>query len=73
MLLERCDGVRVGSQSDDVALLINGKFKCKEFKNELDGFVALSEWLKKYEVTELRTCMEATGAYSEALATYLLN
>ena len=33
--------------------------------------MALSEWLKRYEVAELHTCMEATGAYSEALATYL--
>lgn len=64
-------GIDIAKSKFDVAFLINGKFKCKEFKNELDGFLALSEWLKRYDVTEVRACMEATGAYSEALATYL--
>jgi transposase len=64
-------GIDIAKAKFDVALLINDKFKCGEFKNELDGFLTLNEWLKKYELSGLRACMEATGAYSEALATYL--
>ena len=62
-------GIDIAKAKFDAALLISGKFKCKEFENNPDGFLELSDWLKKYEVSELRCCMEATGAYSEALAT----
>lgn len=64
-------GIDIAKAKFDAALLIDGKFKCKEFGNDPDGFLALSAWLKKYQVSEFRCCMEATGAYSEALATYL--
>lgn len=64
-------GIDIAKATFDAALLVAGRYKCKEFGNNLEGFIALSEWLKKYEVSELRCCMEATGAYSEALATYL--
>ena len=34
-------GIDIAKAKFDVALLINDKFKCGEFKNELDGFLAL--------------------------------
>jgi len=64
-------GIDIAKSKFDIALLVNGKFKCKEFPNEPKGFLALSAWLQKKELSDLHVCMEATGAYSEALATYL--
>ncbi|MBP6104034.1 MAG: transposase [Gammaproteobacteria bacterium] len=49
----------------------NNKVKTKKFDNKLSGFVELIEWLKKHEALEPHVCLEATGVYGEALATYL--
>lgn len=64
-------GIDIAKAKFDVALLINKKFKNKEFKNEASGFKALSAWLEKHQLSELHVCMEATGTYSDPLATYL--
>jgi transposase len=55
------------------ACLINpsGKLKHKVFPNTAAGFAQLVEWLTKQKTTRVHACMEATGAYGEALALHL--
>jgi len=48
-----------------------GKFRHKVFPNSPVGFSQLSVWLSKQKVEQVHVCMEATGTYGEALATYL--
>ncbi len=48
-----------------------GKLRHKVFANNPDGFAQLSAWLKQQAVTQVHACMEATGTYGDALATYL--
>jgi transposase len=42
-----------------------------EFANEPEGLKALRKWLKKKRVTQLWSCMEATGRYGDQLADFL--
>jgi transposase len=55
------------------ACLINpsGKLKHKVFPNTAVGFARLVEWLTKQKTSRVHACMEATGAYGEALALHL--
>ncbi len=64
-------GIDVAKNKFDVALYRNGKYKTKSFENKPQGFDALTDWLKKYEVISLHACMEATGTYGDALAKFL--
>lgn len=65
-------GIDISKLKFDVALLRDtGKFKHRVFPNTPAGFGQLSAWLAKQKVERVHACMEATGAYSEALATYL--
>ena len=48
-----------------------GKLRHKVFANNPDGFAQLSAWLAQQAVTQVHACMEATGTYGDALATYL--
>lgn len=64
-------GIDVAKQKFDVALLRNGKFRNKVFKNTKEGFEDLSLWLKKQDVSHVHACCEATSAYGEGLALYL--
>lgn len=65
-------GVDISKSIFDVALLLqNDKYKHKKFDNKENGFSELVLWLNKQEVQEVHICMEATGTYGEALATYL--
>jgi transposase len=66
-------GIDIAKRKFDVALLINNKFKTKVFQNNLTGFEALLEWLKKQSIDQIHACLEATGCYGHALATYLFN
>lgn len=65
-------GVDVSKAKLDVALLLSsGKFKSKTFANDRNGFEALRLWLQELlpqGLESLHVCMEATGAYHEALA-----
>jgi transposase len=49
----------------------DGKLRHRVFANNDSGFTQLSEWLKKNHLPQVHACLEATGTYSEALATYL--
>lgn len=64
-------GIDIAKRKFDVALLVGGKLKHKVCPNNHEGFVALSAWLARQGVDKVHACMEATGAYGEALAAYL--
>jgi transposase len=48
-----------------------GRLRHRVFANDEAGFAQLSEWLRKNGATQAHACLEATGTYYEALATYL--
>jgi transposase len=48
-----------------------GKLRHKVFTNNPDGFAQLSGWLSQQGVERVHACLEATGTYGDALATYL--
>lgn len=65
-------GIDISKLKFDVALLREtGKLKHRVFPNSAAGFSQLSAWLEKQKAGRVHACLEATGAYSEALATYL--
>lgn len=65
-------GIDVAKVSLDVAVLVEGKpVEHAQFSNDEKGFKQLTRWLTKREVRSLQACMEATGNFSEAIATYL--
>ena len=64
-------GLDIAKAKFDAALLIGEKFKTKVFSNDAAGFAALSAWLTAQQVGRVRVCLEATGNYGTAVATYL--
>jgi len=64
-------GIDIAKKKFDVALYTCGKYKHKSVANTQAGFEALSAWLSKNEISKVHACMEATGPFWEALATYL--
>jgi len=48
-----------------------GKLKHRAFPNSPEGFAQLSDWLAKLGAELTHACLEATGTYYEALASYL--
>lgn len=65
-------GIDISKLKFDVALMVNGKIKKTHiFDNTAEGFKMLSSWLLKQGIGNVAACMEATGCYGEALATYL--
>ncbi|EEF3250941.1 TPA: IS110 family transposase [Salmonella enterica] len=63
-------GIDIASQKFDVAVLYGkNSYKCSSFPNSTQGFIAFTNWLQVYG--EVHICMEATGAYSTPLATFL--
>ena len=67
-------GIDIAKDKFDVALLVDEKFKTKVFSNTNKGFTSLLNWLDKNSCNhnELHSCMEATGSYGLALATFLV-
>lgn len=67
-------GIDVAKRKFDMALLINNKIKTKVFDNTPAGHRAFSGWLDERGAIreEAHLCMEATGPYSELLATHLV-
>jgi transposase len=65
-------GTDIAKQSFEVALRGGSPGQQAAFANKLAGFKQLSQWLADQQVSELHVCMEATGVYYEALATYLV-
>jgi len=64
-------GIDISKKTFDIALLREGKFKHKKFRNTEVGFKELSVWLERLKVSDFHACMEATGTYGEAFAHYL--
>lgn len=67
-------GIDVSKEKLDVALMReSGKFRDKVMPNTRKGFEELLAWLAKQGVTQAHVCMEATGAYWEELAEFLVD
>ena len=67
-------GVDVSKRKFDAALLTEqGKYRCKVFDNDAKGFQAFRDWIKTNAADQAHVCMEATGVYHEALATFLFD
>jgi transposase len=65
-------GIDVAKLKFNVCLIReDGRLQHRVFANTPAGFTQLSEWLKKNNVIRVHACLEATGTYSDALATYL--
>lgn len=60
------------SKADFTVHLINGpKPRIATFANKAAGFEKLVGWLARWGATHVHACMESTGIYGEALATFL--
>lgn len=67
-------GIDISKKTFDAAMLLaNKKVKNKKFDNTKSGFKDFVEWYKKSGSEYFHVCMEATGNYGEALATYLFD
>ena len=65
-------GIDIAKLKFNVCLLnALGKLKHKVFPNTTAGFQQLDTWLTKHDAPSAHACMEATGAYGEALALHL--
>ncbi len=67
-------GLDIAKDSFDAVLLVpERRPRHRTFPNTTSGFTALQGWLTKPEVAlaDVRACMEATGTYFLALATFL--
>ena len=65
-------GIDISKSKFDVCLIREcGKLRHRVFPNSPTGFTELSDWLLKHKIERVHACMEATGSYGEALATYL--
>ena len=65
-------GIDIAKRKFDACLVRGGgKLRHRSFPNTPDGFAQLSAWLTKYAAGPVHACLEATGAYGEALSIYL--
>lgn len=65
-------GIDVSKAKVDVALFNDKEFIASgEFANTATGFKKLSQWIENKDAKKVWACMESTGRYGDALATYL--
>ncbi len=64
-------GIDVSKETFHACVLSDQREATKVFPNSPKGFAQVLVWLKNRNVGEFHACMEATGAYWEALAVYL--
>ncbi len=68
-------GIDVSKDKFDVALMLDesttGKFKQKNFSNDVDGFCRLIKWLESRASEPVHVGMEATNTYWESLAEFM--
>lgn len=70
--MEAVLGIDIAKAKFDVALQFpDGRIRRKSCPNASSGFTALAAWLAHQQVTRVHACLEATGTYGEALATWL--
>lgn len=67
-------GIDIAKRKFDIALLIHNKIRTKVFDNTPAGYQSFTDWLSERGAIPEQThlCMEATGPYSETLATNLV-
>jgi transposase len=68
-----CVGVDISKEKFDACVLSeHGKPSKQEFRNTPDGFATFMRWVVKVSPgADYHFCMEATGSYHEAFATFL--
>ncbi len=67
-------GIDIAKLKFNVCLIReDGRLRHKVFANTQIGFAQLSTWLSNNNVAQVHACMEATGTYGQALATYLVD
>jgi transposase len=64
-------GIDISKDSFHLELAHNEKLRHRKLANRKAGFEELSVWLAKQKAARVHACLEATGPYSEELATYL--
>ncbi len=65
-------GVDISKLKFDATILFeNNKIKQRKFDNTHSGFKDFIKWIKLNKGEEAHICMEATGVYGDALATFL--
>src|SRR2546423_2219228 len=65
-------GIDIAKLKFNVCLInTSGKLKHKVFSNTATGFEQLLDWLSQQGVACVHACLEATGAYGEALSLFL--
>lgn len=64
-------GIDVSKRKLDGALALGSKFRNKVFDNTPAGLAEMARWLEKHAPGPVHVCMEATGVYWEAAATFL--
>ena len=64
-------GIDIAKGSFDVVLLTPDRSRHRRFDNTPAGFTALATWLAQQGAPHVQACLEATGTYGEALATFL--
>ncbi len=64
-------GIDVSKKTLDAAMIFDNRTVSKQFKNSLEGFKSLAAWLESLQITRVHACLEATGAYGEAVALFL--
>lgn len=71
-------GIDVSKKKLDVSITLDGKhyLSSKQVDNNVKGFEVLEKWAykhtKKYEICEIRYCIESTGIYSEKVSDFFL-
>lgn len=65
-------GIDIAKAKFESALLTpDGRLRRKSCPNTPRGFEELAVWLTRHGVTRVHACLEATGTYGDALATWL--
>jgi transposase len=64
-------GIDVSKKTLDAALIFDNRTLSKQFRNTPEGFQSLAAWLESLGITQVHACLEATGTYSEAAASFL--
>ena len=67
-------GIDIAKAKFDVALQApDGRVRRKSCANTPAGFRELEAWLRRHGVAHVHACLEATGTYGDALATWLFD
>lgn len=66
-------GIDVSKKDLMLALLLcDNSIRKKKFTNNEQGFKSILKWLKLFNFSQLKVCMEATGEYGTKLADFYI-